>query len=228
MQILERLERGEGDEQDIDTLLDLCDNILGRSFCALGDGATSPVTVVAPVLPRRVRRALRRHAAARSTRSPSTVFARSECLMTVTTIRPRPQARTSRHGRPGHPHHRRLRDLGAQGHVGDPGRRAARHPGAALLRPPAARPGRRLPAVPRRGRGPEQAAWRRARPRSPRAWSSRRSYTSAVAEKAQNGVIELLLVNHPLDCPVCDKGGECPLQNQTMTQRLRPSRASAT
>ena len=41
--------------------------------------------------------------------------------------------------------------------------------------------------------------------------------TSAVAEKAQRGVLELLLVNHPLDCPVCDKGGECPLQNQAMS-----------
>jgi len=40
--------------------------------------------------------------------------------------------------------------------------------------------------------------------------------TSAVAEKAQRGVMELLLVNHPLDCPMCDKGGECPLQNQAM------------
>ena len=28
--------------------------------------------------------------------------------------------------------------------------------------------------------------------------------------------MELLLINHPLDCPVCDKGGECPLQNQAM------------
>jgi len=36
--------------------------------------------------------------------------------------------------------------------------------------------------------------------------------TSAVADKAQKGVMELLLINHPLDCPVCDKGGECPLQ----------------
>ena len=34
--------------------------------------------------------------------------------------------------------------------------------------------------------------------------------------KAQDGVLEFLLVNHPLDCPVCDKGGECPLQDQTM------------
>jgi NADH-quinone oxidoreductase subunit F len=44
VQILERLEKGEGDAQDITTLLDACDNILGRSFCALGDGATSPIT----------------------------------------------------------------------------------------------------------------------------------------------------------------------------------------
>ncbi|GJF28320.1 NADH-quinone oxidoreductase subunit G [Kitasatospora sp. NE20-6] len=41
--------------------------------------------------------------------------------------------------------------------------------------------------------------------------------SSPVAEKAQRGVMELLLINHPLDCPVCDKGGECPLQNQAMS-----------
>jgi len=41
--------------------------------------------------------------------------------------------------------------------------------------------------------------------------------TSVVADKAQKGVMELLLINHPLDCPVCDKGGECPLQNQAMS-----------
>ncbi|MGI9605253.1 MAG: NADH-quinone oxidoreductase subunit NuoG [Acidimicrobiales bacterium] len=37
-----------------------------------------------------------------------------------------------------------------------------------------------------------------------------------VVKKAQDGVLEFLLINHPLDCPVCDKGGECPLQDQTM------------
>ncbi len=42
-------------------------------------------------------------------------------------------------------------------------------------------------------------------------------HSSPVAAKAQNGVMELLLINHPLDCPVCDKGGECPLQNQAMS-----------
>lgn len=41
--------------------------------------------------------------------------------------------------------------------------------------------------------------------------------TSEVADKAQHGVMEFLLINHPLDCPVCDKGGECPLQNQAMS-----------
>ncbi len=44
VQILDRLERGEGSPEDLDKLLDLSDNILGRAFCALGDGATSPVT----------------------------------------------------------------------------------------------------------------------------------------------------------------------------------------
>lgn len=48
--------------------------------------------------------------------------------------------------------------------------------------------------------------------------------TSEVAEKAQAGVMEFLLINHPLDCPVCDKGGECPLQNQAMTAGRAESR----
>ncbi len=48
--------------------------------------------------------------------------------------------------------------------------------------------------------------------------------TSAVADKAQHGVMELLLINHPLDCPVCDKGGECPLQNQAMSNGRATSR----
>ncbi|GAA1759851.1 NADH-quinone oxidoreductase subunit NuoF [Streptomonospora arabica] len=43
VQVLDRLERGEGTEADLEKLLDICDNLLGRSFCALGDGAASPV-----------------------------------------------------------------------------------------------------------------------------------------------------------------------------------------
>ena len=41
--------------------------------------------------------------------------------------------------------------------------------------------------------------------------------SSPVAAKAQAGQMEFLLINHPLDCPMCDKGGECPLQNQAMS-----------
>jgi NADH-quinone oxidoreductase subunit G len=52
----------------------------------------------------------------------------------------------------------------------------------------------------------------------------RTQLTSAAADKAQHGVMELLLINHPLDCPVCDKGGECPLQNQAMVSGRSESR----
>ncbi len=52
--------------------------------------------------------------------------------------------------------------------------------------------------------------------------------TSEVADKAQKGVMELLLGNHPLDCPVCDKGGECPLQNQAMSNGRAESRLDGT
>ncbi|QVI26825.1 NADH-quinone oxidoreductase subunit G [Mycolicibacterium neoaurum] len=52
----------------------------------------------------------------------------------------------------------------------------------------------------------------------------RTQLTSEIADKAQHGVMELLLINHPLDCPVCDKGGECPLQNQAMAHGRADSR----
>ncbi len=45
----------------------------------------------------------------------------------------------------------------------------------------------------------------------------RTQLTSSMADEAQRGIMEFLLINHPLDCPICDKGGECPLQNQAMS-----------
>ncbi len=48
--------------------------------------------------------------------------------------------------------------------------------------------------------------------------------SSPMAAKAQAGQLEFLLINHPLDCPVCDKGGECPLQNQAMSNGYAESR----
>ncbi len=47
---------------------------------------------------------------------------------------------------------------------------------------------------------------------------------SDTVKKAQEGVLEFLLINHPLDCPVCDRGGECPLQDQTMSHGPGESR----
>ena len=47
---------------------------------------------------------------------------------------------------------------------------------------------------------------------------------SPTVKRVQEGVLEMLLVNHPLDCPVCDKGGECPLQDQTMSNGPGESR----
>jgi NADH-quinone oxidoreductase subunit G len=52
--------------------------------------------------------------------------------------------------------------------------------------------------------------------------------SSKIADKAQQGVMEQLLINHPLDCPVCDKGGECPLQNQAMSNGRGESRFTET
>ncbi|MDQ4005859.1 MAG: NADH-quinone oxidoreductase subunit NuoG, partial [Actinomycetota bacterium] len=48
--------------------------------------------------------------------------------------------------------------------------------------------------------------------------------TSEMARQAQTGMLELLLINHPLDCPVCDRGGECPLQDQALAWGPNKSR----
>ncbi|HYN57329.1 MAG TPA: NADH-quinone oxidoreductase subunit G [Motilibacterales bacterium] len=56
----------------------------------------------------------------------------------------------------------------------------------------------------------------------------RTAQSSDMAATAQRGVMEFLLINHPLDCPVCDKGGECPLQNQAMSHGRGESRFTGT
>jgi NADH-quinone oxidoreductase subunit G len=47
-------------------------------------------------------------------------------------------------------------------------------------------------------------------------WAVKTQFTSDVAAEAQEALLEFLLINHPLDCPICDRGGECPLQDQTL------------
>src|SRR5215475_13305094 len=50
------------------------------------------------------------------------------------------------------------------------------------------------------------------------------STTSPMVKKAREGVMEFLLINHPLDCPICDQGGECDLQDQAMAFGMGGSR----
>ena len=102
------------------------------------------------------------------------------------------------------------------GHADHPRRRAAGHRDPAVLRPPAARAGRRLPSVLRRDRGAAQAARPRARRPSRPGMVVTTQNTSPQVEDAQVANLEFLLLNHPLDCPICDRGGECPLQDQAL------------
>ena len=95
------------------------------------------------------------------------------------------------------------------------------HP--ALLLAPPDELGRHVPAVPRRGRQ------RRGPQLTPScmvtvAPDMKVDTESATTKRAQEGMLELLLANHPLDCPVCDKGGECPLQDQAFSHGPGESR----
>ena len=187
VQVLERMVHGQGTEADIDVLLDVCDNILGRSFCALGDGAASPITSAIKYFRQEFLDLIAEQPAvaqpeqlAELTRSPR----HDDLTPARSTPRAAPGARGSRPA-----DHRRHRGRRAQGRAADPHLRAARHHRAAVLRPPAARPGRRLPAVPGRGGdgrpADAQAAGQlhhdggrrhgRARPSTPRRWPTRRS-----------------------------------------------------
>ena len=55
---------------------------------------------------------------------------------------------------------------------------------------------------------------------SPKVLSTR----SPMVRKAREGVMEFLLINHPLDCPICDQGGECDLQDQSMAYGVDSTR----
>ena len=105
--------------------------------------------------------------------------------------------------------------------------RCRKAPGSSRRR---SRPGSRFPSsVTSRGSGRRSARAACASARSRRGRRSRRrlhahgrrgmsvktALTSELAAEAQNATLEFILVNHPLDCPVCDKGGECPLQDLT-------------
>ena len=185
-----------------------------------------PDHLVHPVLPRGVpRRTSTSGRLPLRPRSPSTLFAPEERVHDhFDSSTGGSSANGSvEQGRPRHADHRRHRGQRAQGHAGDPRRRAARHRrsrGSATTRcstrsAPAASAWSRSPTPATAADAPSRRP--RARSRSPPGMVVRTQLTSPVADKAQHGIMEMLLINHPLDCPVCDKGGECPLQNQAMT-----------
>ena len=110
----------------------------------------------------------------------------------------------------------------ARGLHGAAGVRSGRRGDSALLLSRAPVDRRQLPHVPGRGEVGGAEAARPARsgvrdmPPGPTATPPEISTNSPMVKKAREGVMEFLLINHPLDCPICDQGGECDLQDQAM------------
>ena len=226
MQLLRDIEAGKGVMSDLDKLNDIADNINGKSFCALGDGAASPIFSSLKYF----REEYEQHITGRGCPfdpAKSTAWADKPHggeRMTVTTSAP------SGGGEAAVPPEdlvsltidgveisvpKGTLVIRAAEQLGIEIPRFCDHP---LLDPAGAC---RQCIVEVEGQ------------RKPMASCTitctdgmvvKTQLTSPVAEKAQRGVMELLLINHPLDCPVCDKGGECPLQNQAMSHGSADSR----
>ncbi len=252
VQILKRMEAGRGEEGDIEKLLDLCENILGRSFCALGDGATSPISSAIQYFRERVRG---RHAHP----GLGAVPVRAEHRSSSARGHPHDQHDRTTFSLSHHQDVVQRRVHGASTHGGAPMTTTA-SPGADLekredlvtltiddvevsvpkgtlviraaeligvevprfcdhpLLDPVGACRQCLVEVPDAGNGrpipkPQASCTLEVAP----GMKVKTQLTSPVADKAQHGNMEFLLINHPLDCPICDKGGECPLQNQAMS-----------
>ena len=164
-QILGRLEHGHGSEADLDKLLDICDNILGRSFCALGDGATSPVLTASSTL-RRVPRHLS-HGGCPFDRDAAALFVKPHPYDGAITHRPDPGPR--RRGLvtltidgigcrfQEHPHHSGRRVAVSKSRASAITRARARRRLLMPRRGCGCRPARRHPGDPCGGRQPDEA-----------------------------------------------------------------------
>ena len=227
VQTLTRLEQGIGQESDLDLMLDQCDNIFGRSFCALADGAVSPIQSSIKYF----RDEYLQHLAEGGCPfdpARSTLFA-EELDAGMTTAPEKADASV--------PDTVKTVSLTIDGiQLSVPENtlviRAAEQVGVQIPRfcdhpllAPVGACRQCLVDIPDAGNG-------RGFPK-PQASCTlpvaegmvvNTQVTSEVADKAQQGIMEFLLINHPLDCPVCDKGGECPLQNQAMSNGRGESR----
>ena len=151
-----------GTAEDLDKLLDISDDDSRKVVLRLGRRCGQPGHVVDPSTSATNTSRTSRAAAARSIRTLS-MLAGARASMTARRNGLRCAGRRRTNGAPNQPpdrlvnaDHRRHRNQRAQGNFGDPRGRVDRHPDPPVLRPPAARPGRRVPPVPRRGRGPAQ------------------------------------------------------------------------
>ena len=172
----------------------VADNIQGRTICALGDAAAMPVQSFI----KHFRDEFQHHIdhkqlPGRSRRRGTCVERRREATAMLNL------EIDGRHGR------------GAGRQHGHGRREQARHLRAALLLSHEAVDRRQLPHVPRAGREGAQAA-ARLRDAGHRGHEGP-GRTRSTPSTAQKGVMEFLLINHPLDCPICDQGGECQLQD---------------
>ena len=212
VKMLERVISGEATPMDLDVIASVQDNIIGHCLCVLGDSMAMPVASMVAKFRGEFEARIRRVATAtRRVRAPT-----------------ERQVRT---------HRPRLRPCAAGGDrmlsrpqitVVIDGVEVAAPQGRCWSTPPSTATSRSRSSATSRSSAnrsaPAACAWwrsrgsRSSRPRAPRrcatGWSST-PRTQRVKE-AQNAIVEFLLVNHPLDCPVCDKGGECPLQDIAM------------
>ena len=219
VQTLKRIEAGQGQEGDIETLVDLCDNILGRSFCALGDGATSPITSAIQYFREEFEAGMHTPANELFPYDASSAVLGGEGMTTEIEQTTKTVTLTIDDVEVTVPEGTLV--IRAAEQIGIQIPRFCDHPlldpvGACrqcLVEVPDAGNGRPMPK-------PQASCTLPVAP----GMVVRSQHSSPVADKAQQGNMEFLLINHPLDCPVCDKGGECPLQNQAMSNGRGESR----
>ena len=182
-------------------LLDVTKQVEGHTICALGDAAAWPIQGLIAHFRPEIERRIDQYAAnphSEPVRGGGGVGAMAKIIIDGNEV-----------------------DVPAGIHAA-PGVRGGGRRGSALLLPRAAVGRRQLPHVPGRGEGrAAQAdgvlrhAVKDLRP-GPKGEPPVVDTNSPMARKAREGVMEFLLINHPLDCPICDQGGECDLQDQAM------------
>ena len=206
-----RSRTGRHREGDLDLLLDVCDRILGKCLCPLGDAAAMPVASYID----QFRDEFQEHL---ESGCPMHGSRRSRTFSRPSTSTPPPGRRGARvsagpRRSPSRSTAARSRSPRGPGSSRPRPRRGSRSPSSATS-PGSDRPSAPAACASSRSRGCPSS--RRAAPWPRRTgWSSARPQSSAKAAEGQNATLEFILVNHPLDCPVCDKGGECPLQDLT-------------